>query len=290
MDIKLVNPDESAEIGFYVGNKQIGEEFVLKIFSDDYRFEHKSGSVLYLYYKNNYKCELKDFFKDCPPIIWFTNGSSLEGNYLLKNNYTQSVNIDKSKIIVWDWLGTDITVESQDKEKKTNSIQYRTIKELKDKNIYSLIFNDDGSGEVADVIAAIEDDEKQEIIFELYHCKYSHEKKAGARLNDLYEVCGQAEKSIKWTKNVPEMLDHLLRRETQSKKTNSKFSRFEKGDLKVVMRLKKKIKFYPVRFNVYIVQPGIDSRKITPEMNRLLCCSEGYLSDISAIPLRIICS
>ena len=289
-DIILKDPDESSDIVFYVGNNQIYEEFCLKIFPGNYRFEHKAGSVLYVYYKNSYKCELKDFFKDYPPIIWFTNGASLEGNYFIQSNTTKSVDFDNSKIITWDWTGTDITVESQDEEKKPNSIQYRTIKELKQKNIYSLIFDDDGSGEVADVVAAIEDDEKREIIFELYHCKYSHGKVAGSRLIDLYEVCGQAEKSIKWTKNIPEMLNHLLQRDVKRQKSKCMSSRFEIGDSKVIMRLKNKMRFYPVRFNVFIVQPGVDSKRITPEMNRLLCCSEGYLSDISAIPLKIICS
>ena len=73
-------------------------------------------------------------------------------------------------------------------------------------------------------------------------------------------------------------------------KNRNACSRFEIGDSKVIMRLKNKMRFYPVRFNVFIVQPGVDSKRITPEMNRLLCCSEGYLSDISAIPLKIICS
>ena len=153
-----------------------------------------------------------------------------------------------------------------------------------------MIFDDDGSGEVADVVAVIEDDENKEIIFELYHCKYSHEKKPGSRVNDLYEVCGQAEKSIRWTKNVTNMLNQLLKRDVLRNRKNPKSSRFEVGDKLIIKRIINKLRFYPTKFKIFIVQPGVDSTKITPEMDRILCCSEGYLSDTSDIPLTLICS
>lgn len=57
-----------------------------------------------------------------------------------------------------------------------------------------MIFDDDGSGEIADIVAFAEKDD--EIILELYHCKYSNGKTPGGRINDLYEVCGQTEKSV----------------------------------------------------------------------------------------------
>ena len=51
---------------------------------------------------------------------------------------------------------------------------------------------------------------------ELYHCKYSHESTPGQRISDLYEVCGQAQKSISWmfsSEKRTDLFTHLLRRE-----------------------------------------------------------------------------
>jgi hypothetical protein len=54
--------------------------------------------------------------------------------------------------------------------------------------------------------------EGEDLIVWLTHCK-STIGDAGARLSDLYEVCGQAQKSIRWRRNPTPMLRHLIRRE-----------------------------------------------------------------------------
>lgn len=66
---------------------------------------------------------------------------------------------------------------------------------------YQVIFDDDSKGEIADVVAirvvgGLEAPTAIEI--ELYHCKFSHGAAAGARVADLYELCGQAQKCIWW--------------------------------------------------------------------------------------------
>ena len=53
-----------------------------------------------------------------------------------------------------------------------------------------------GSGEIADLVAIRIDPEG--LLVRLVHCKCSHGEKTGARVADLYEVCGQAQKSIMW--------------------------------------------------------------------------------------------
>ena len=160
---------------------------------------------------------------------------------------------------------------------------------MKQSGKYSVIFDDDGSGEVADVVAIQEDDDSKNIYVELYHCKYSQEKCAGARVSDLYEVCGQADKCIKWVDDTKGLLNRLLDRE-KLRKTSSDVSKFELGNAEVLFQMKKKLKFYTTEFSVYIVQPGVDSTKITSDMHQVLCCSQTYLQDTCSIPLRLICT
>jgi hypothetical protein len=52
-----------------------------------------------------------------------------------------------------------------------------------------------------DRVKAIEENGYATIAVDFYHCKYSQESSAGARVGDLYEVCGQAQKSISWLQN-----------------------------------------------------------------------------------------
>jgi hypothetical protein len=51
--------------------------------------------------------------------------------------------------------------------------------------MFAIIFADDGSGEVADVVAIQVDDENAKLLFELYHCKFSDGANPGARLGTL---------------------------------------------------------------------------------------------------------
>ena len=47
----------------------------------------------------------------------------------------------------------------------------------------------------------------------LYHCKFSSADTPGARVGDLYEVCGQAQRSIRRCERPQRLIDRLLKRE-----------------------------------------------------------------------------
>lgn len=222
-------------------------------------------------------------------VIWFVDGSSLEGNLLVKLKTAEAVSFPIDHIVQWDWSGVDISKESQGADRKTDSIQYKLISTLKSSGKYCLIFDDDGSGEIADVLAVQEDTTTNKLLFELYHCKYSGAAQAGARVGDLYEVCGQAEKSIQWANDARDMLERLIKREND-RISKGKATRFEIGDSKLVYTLKNKLKVYSTGFSVYIVQPGVDGAQITQAMHQVLCSAEAYLKDTYAIPLTLICS
>ena len=288
-DIGLVKFDESSPLNFYVENENVKEVFTLNIDDNGYNIEHKSGSKLSIYFRHGKTVELKDFFTDNPPQIYFVDGSLLEGNIIIKSNKMLSKLFPKECIDSWEWNGVDIKKESQTPNKLLDSIQYRVIDRLKQSEDYCIIFDDDGSGEVADVVAMKEDVDSKKIYIEFYHCKYSHGERAGARVGDLYEVCGQAEKCINWVFDTKRLFDQLLKREQKSK-TNRKSSRFELGDEKMLFQLRKKLKYYTTEFSVYIVQPGVDSQKISSAMHQLLCCSQTFLQETCSIPLKLICS
>lgn len=289
MDIGLIAFDESSALSFFVGNDNFKEVFTLDITTTGYLVSHKSGSIISILFSRGREMLLKDFFKENPPTIWFVDGSSLEGNLLVKLKTARPVTFPAASIIPWNWSGVDISKESQGTSKAMDSIQYKLISELKASGKYCLIFDDDGSGEVADVIAVQEDTVNNKLIFELYHCKYSGSPKTGARVGDLYEVCGQAEKCIKWASDAKFMLERLMKRESD-RTSSGKPTRYEVGDNRLVFTLKNKMKVYSSEFSVYIVQPGVDSDQITPAMHQVLCSAEAYLKDTYAIPLTLICS
>ncbi len=186
--------------------------------------------------------------------------------------------------IDWKGFGVNIKSESQGKGRKTDSIQYATIHNIVDRTS-NIIFDDDGSGEIADVVSVKIDNEHRKVVFHLYHCKYSHGERPGARVSDLYEVCGQAEKSIMWNDNVLEIVQRMIEREN-TRQRNHEETRFEKGDLQTLHMLKKMIKSgFETEFEISIVQPGVSIVEITNSMKQIILATDTYLKDTYGIRL-----
>ncbi|MBC2067886.1 DEAD/DEAH box helicase family protein [Listeria booriae] len=199
-----------------------------------------------------------------------------------KNKLELSTSVIHS--IDWDVLGVNIKSESQGKGRKPDSIQYATIHNIVDQSS-DVIFDDDGSGEIADIVSIKIDEELRRVSFHLYHCKYSGGALAGARVNDLYEVCGQAQKSIMWNDNILELVQRMILRENMRLENDSE-TRFEKGDLQTLHMLKKMVKSgFETDFKISIVQPGVSKSKLTSSMNQIILSTDVYLKDTYNIPL-----
>lgn len=289
IDIGLTVFDETSELSFFVGNEDFKEEFILGIDASGYSISHKSGQSISIKFGRDREMQLKDFLKENPPTIWFVDGSSLEGNLLVKLNNVKSATFPNMNITAWNWEGTNIKNESQKITKETDSIQYKLISKLKEESKYDIIFDDDGSGEVADIITIQEDINNRKLLFELYHCKFSSADHPGSRVEDLYVVCGQSEKCIRWASDSKSLLERLIKREND-RVNKGKPSRYEVGDNKHLFTLKNKLKVYSVEYVVYIVQPGVDKNNITHPMHQVLCSASAYLMDTYGISLKLICS
>ena len=97
-----------------------------------------------------------------------------------------------------DWDGIDLRKESQGVTRDAASIQARVICSTSAAmQPRDLVIDDDGKGEIADIVAMRIDGSELIILF--VHCKFSSQSSAvGARIEDLCEVCGQAQKSARW--------------------------------------------------------------------------------------------
>lgn len=289
-EIKLVNPDTTGKICFNLISKDIVlAEFELQLFKQDYadfKFVQTSPTPK-LYVLHGKKTETaEDFFYNCTPKIWFADGSSLEGNkYIeLKENIIP-YSIDK--IIGWEWPGVNLRAEAQDVYPKiTDSIQYFCIQKFLAED-YDIIYDDDNSGEIADIVTIKQNSDA--IVMELYHLKFAKNGKPAGDIKDLYEVCGQAQKSYHWKhKDAKELFEHLLRRIKKNYKGNSCI-RLEKGTEDELIQLLAKVKKnYPLELKVYIVQPGISPRLVTQDQLTLLAITENHLMKQANIPLIVI--
>jgi len=234
-----------------------------------------------------------EFFYDYPPVIWFADGSSLEGNQHVELKRTAPP-YDRSKIETWDWSGVNIRRESQGESKDKDTIQARVIRELSSRG-YHLIFDDDGSGEAADVVAVRVLGEAQSpsgLEVEFYHCKYSHGSSPGTRVNDLYEVCGQAQKSVHWMSSAEKRTDlftHLLRREAKREEREA-VTRHEVGNSDLLHSIREMSRIVPMSLKIFIVQPGVSKGQATREQLELMSVTDNYLRETFQLPFVVIAS
>lgn len=130
---------------------------------------------------------------------------------------------------------------------------------------------------------------EHEVLFRLYHCKYAHGEEPGVRMADLYEVCGQAIRSSRLISNPEALLLHLERRETGTL-LNGRPTRFEKGEVNALRKLRRRIGRFRSRFEIAIVQPGLRRAALTPEAASVLAAAGSFVREFTGTPLVVYAS
>lgn len=287
--IELTNYNKTGPLKFRVFTETKSVEYKITFTNNNVKFQPTVQKTAQITIARKSQ-PLEEWFKDNAPIIRFENDSSLQYNILLENPAEKPAPFDKDKIVNWDWNGVDLKKESQTIAKETNSIQYRVIQELSKADHlpqYEVIFDDDDSYEAADVVCIKIIDGK--LLIDLFHCKFSQSDTPGARVEDLYAVCGQAQRSVHWRDNMNGLINHLILRET-SRQNKHSVSRFERGDLAKLEEIKSQIPFLTSEFTITIVQPGLSKGQVTNNQLELLAVTENYLKETHAIKLNVISS
>lgn len=224
---------------------------------------------------------LKQFFQENPPTMFLLNGCTIAGCIHTDYGDAPVQNIPEDRIEILEWEDVDYTKESLYKSGKIreNSIQEYMMKRLVSRGA-KVVFNDDNSGEVADIVSIFLEDSL--IRFEIIHCKYS-KAKAGARKADLYEVCGQAIISLRYKWKPEELIKHLERRNAIGM---LKEKRFYHGTPEDLEEIKKAMKYSNIEFEFSIAQPGVETPKLTADMNSFLGSVYSTIVEMTETKLR----
>lgn len=229
-----------------------------------------------------------EWFGKHPPVVRFANGGHLEGDQLcLLPAGTELPLFDADRIDAWDWADVNIRRESQTVAKLPDTVQRKTIETAlaSTEPHFDIVMDDDGSGEAADIVCIGMRGDR--ILVRLYHCKFAGGDKPGARIGDLYEVCGQAQRSVRWGRRLPALITNLRRRNSRRhKKTGT--SRFERGDEQTLKQFGRIAARRDVEFEAVIVQPGLSKAAITNEQRALLSSTEAFLSDVGNQRLTVV--
>lgn len=295
-ELRIIDPTSNGDLKFalFANNKQI--EFVLKLFQyDDGTNKYPDFEVTKLSKENveveygSKKINIIHFFENFVPTIWFADGSALTGNEYVK--LKQQINkYPKERISYIDWNGVNLANESMGVNPIVqDSIQFRMLEWIRQNVECDIIYDDDFSGEIADLITIKIEESKLKI--GLYHLKYAIKGLVSNQIKNLYEVCGQAQKSVNWKhKEGKEFINHLLRRKTKIW-NNQVSDRILKGSIEDLENLlsiaKQRI---PIEFQIFIVQPSISKENVSDDILTLLGVTENYIKEIGGIDLEIIAS
>jgi superfamily II DNA or RNA helicase len=277
------------QFSFYLQSSTTKYSFSLQLRNNSFKVINQQAYPINIIINDN-KLKIEEYFESNPPMIFLSDTSLIEGDARFYSDTDYLYEYEKEKILIEDWSGVDISIESQKEDKIDNSIQYHMIQQIKDK--YDLVFDDDGSGEIADIVA-VKNINDEELVIDLYHCKFCPKIKGsaipGARVSDIYEVSGQTIKSIKWIGKPDFLFDRMIKRENK-RLSQGKSSRIDKGSLDLLYKFKIMSHLVKNRYQITIVQPAISKEEITKEMLSVLGAAETYLKDTTGINLQVIAS
>jgi hypothetical protein len=293
IELRLVNPTENEPLQFALHSDDINVIFQMdlseRIDGQESIAEYKVtklSQILITVVVGRRIFTIEEFFNEYVPIFWFIDGSFLDGNRYVTTRQ-QPVPFPKDNIIARNWTQVNIGVEAQGVSPiVTNSIQYSLIRELCTAD-FEIVYDDDGSGEIADVIAI--KDSGPSIDVHLFHLKAAEGGLVSNEVTNLYEVCGQAQKSMVWKhKDSKEFFDHLFRRR-EKKRGNHTISRLQKGTEGMLERFRRVARNQkPTQFHVTIVQPSISKQNANDKILLLLAATGKYIKDVANIDLNVI--
>ena len=292
VELNLLDSSVNQKIKFSLDTSEQSVEFEIEI-GNDVRTQESYFKIIQLSTVNctiqygNKNVTILEFFQDFTPTIWFADGSQLFQNLYVKLK-AQPDQIPKDKIIVSDWNEVNLRKESQDIAPYIqDSIQYNFIKKIE--NDFQIIYDDDGKGEIADIIGI--NVSNTNIDIHLYHLKYAKKGIVNNDIENFYQVCGQAQKSLKWKhRKGHEFFSHLFKRMDKTLNGNSS-SRLIKGTEEELDNLLNEAKWSKeMTFHIYIVQPSLSKTNASDDILLLLGSVYHYLSAVGNIELKVYSS
>jgi len=212
------------------------------------------------------KVPLLDFLRNDPPQFFTADFASYCGVEYFECPSEMGL-FDVNGILTYDWdqANVDIRCETQNSNPAPGMTYILNVYPQALANEFQHVFIDDGSGEVADIVAC--NIEPDAMIIRFVHCKASGGAIPGHRVDDVYVVSGQVIKSVRLIGSNRKLRDHLQRRSnlvTVAGNLNQVLLALVDGS---------KVK----RYEIQLVQPGISAGQVTGGMLRPLAAARDYV-------------
>ncbi len=213
---------------------------------------------------------LEEFFNNDLPSFYDAHFSEIRGEEYFQVD-TNFQPFDKDEIVCINWRDVDIEkeyyVEGENKAKGKSLHEFLKCFLNSPKN--QIVLYDHGNGEIADLVT-LSPSKPNTLKIVLYHVKKSGGPKPGARLDDIYEVCGQINKSISLLLDLNGFYQKLKHR------VDDLGSYFIKGDLSLVKNLLFS-ESNKIEYELVLVQPGVSKSKLNSKLGENLAAARSHI-------------
>lgn len=228
-----------------------------------------------------------------PINIYFENLAKLVGKVFFE--YSGTVNtITDEQIVSHPWPVTvnlnkeyytsDDIISNQTNNETRLSIHDYVIALAKQE--FDVVFYDHGSLEIADIIGLSNDK------IQFYHCKKQDGNTSRVSVDDIYEVAGQAVKSVNWAHRKL-LIKQLYERADQ----NDSSAKIKKGTLANIKTILDTFDNPIIPVIITVVQPGLKTVNLNTQqqaaferVKTLLSGADTFLQDVSQCKLQVLCS
>ncbi len=254
-------------------------------FETDRLFEPANGNEIEINVISARKSSnMVEFLNEHPLCFYTEDLSLLRGFDFHKPPEGGGDPFSREQMEVVDWTGEEVDIR---REFGVGRNDQRSIHDyvhaLLENSNANVVYYDHGSGEVADFVAITEDAGR--VVVALYHCKGSGGDAPGDRVEDAYEVCSQAVKSVIYTDPIG-----LCNRIDGRYQRRAGGSIFVKGDIGAFRQLMQSHSRAEFKFEMVVVQPGIARDRLSLRIANLLSATNDYLVRGGFSSLRVLAS
>ncbi|MBP3806193.1 MAG: DEAD/DEAH box helicase family protein [Oribacterium sp.] len=242
----------------------------VEILECDIKGHYSSNDEKFTVYSGRDSYTLSQYFNEVPLIFKTLSDKTIIGVDIIEGDFEEDV-FDSSIIEGIDWGNTDLSLEfRKNKTDKRVAIQDKLQEILIEDDSNKYVIFDHGTGEIADFIAIQE--KEYEVYIELFHVKKKSSAGYNSSVGDIYEVVGQAMKSVSWFSSKSHLLSKMIDRHATGHCIVKKGGDFER----MIKELKDAGK--AMHGSICIVQPGISNSVEVPlKIQEVLAATNSYI-------------
>lgn len=224
---------------------------------------------------------LIEFINDQMPQFYTADLSLVQGYSLWKSPPDGHPPLDLALVEPIDWTAATVDIRREFGAARPGLVSVHAgLEEMLSTSSADVIYYDHGTGEIADFVAIT--DQAGKVLVQFYHCKGATGDAPGHRLGDIYEIAGQAVKSVTWALKQ-RVLSNVRRRFTERLGSH----RFVKGDLARLEEMLNGATPAQIEYEFIAVQPGLSKQGLPNELANILAAASDHLVRGNFRPLRV---